>query len=124
MELDATPLEVATVMVAVPDEAINPAETEALTWVELLKAVGRGAPFQCTLTDGSKLEPVTMRVNPGPPATAEVGLRLLTVGAAPMTLNWSELELPPPGYDTATRTWPAEAIRLAGTVAVSWVAPK
>jgi hypothetical protein len=69
-----------TTTVAVPTTAISPAEIEEVSWVLLMKLVERLAPFQFTIESGVKLEPLTVRVKPLPPALAELGLRLVIAG--------------------------------------------
>jgi hypothetical protein len=65
---------VSTLTVAVPGKAMSPAETAAFSVAELTKVVVRAAPFHCTTEDGSKPEPATTSVKPGPPAVAVLGL--------------------------------------------------
>src|ERR1041385_6252521 len=65
--------------------------------------------------------PLIVSVNAGPPALAELGLRLeITGGAAPIP-NGAGADVPPCAT-TAMLADPAVAIRFAGTDAVSWVA--
>ena len=45
-------------------------QIEAVTRVLLTKLVVRGAPFHCTAAPDTKLFPLTVSVNPGPPAVA------------------------------------------------------
>ena len=74
-----------------------------------------------------KLLPLTVSVNPVPPAVAEVGLRLVVVGTgllATLIVNVWAFEVPPPGagVNTVTVAVPAVAMSDASIDAVSWVA--
>src|SRR5688572_22079223 len=71
-----------------------------------------------------KFVPVTVSVKPGPPATAAVGLRLLSVGTGLPMLKVCAFDVPPPGAGLSTVTWavPTAAMSVAGMAAVSWVA--
>src|SRR5260370_38577243 len=55
---------------AVPTEAISAAEIAALSCVALANVVGLPLPFHSTIEQGTKLLPVTFRVNPPAPAVA------------------------------------------------------
>ena len=66
-----------------------------------------------------KLAPLMVSVNAAPPATAELGLRLLIVDAGLM-VNAVPAEVTPPVV-TVTLGAPAVAIRVAATGAVSCV---
>ena len=72
----------ATVMDAVPAVAIREADTVAVNWVEEPNVVVSAVPFQFTVEPETKLVPLTVKVNPGPPAVAQVGLSELIVGLA------------------------------------------
>src|SRR3989475_10233158 len=52
----------------------------AVNWVAVTYVVARSAPFQRTTELGTRFVPVTVSVNPGPPAAAVDGLRLVAVG--------------------------------------------
>jgi hypothetical protein len=60
--------------------AICAAATAAVNCVALTKVVVSGLPFQFTTAAGSNPVPVTVSVNPGAPAVAELGLRLVIAG--------------------------------------------
>src|ERR1700690_4646349 len=72
-----------------------------------------------------KLLPVTVSVNPVPPAVAETGLRLVVVGTGLLTALivkvWA-FDVPPlgAGLNTVTVAVPAVAISVAVIAAVSW----
>jgi len=72
----------ATVIDAVPAVAIREADTVAVNWVEEPNVVVSAVPFQFTVEPETKLVPLTVKVNPGPPAVAQVGLSELIVGLA------------------------------------------
>ena len=67
-----------------------------------------------------KFAPLMVSVNAGPPATAELGLRLVIVDAGLMVRG--DAADVPPGVVTVTLTVPAAAIWAAVTGAVNWVA--
>ena len=71
---------VTTVTWAVPAVAISAAEMAAVSWVVLTKVVVRVVPFQLITEAVTKLLPVTVKVNPAPPAVALVGERVLSTG--------------------------------------------
>jgi hypothetical protein len=115
-----TPSALVTVTDAVP--AISKeAGTLAVSWVVLLKAVESGDPFHNTVIVLVKFAPVTISENAGPPATAEVGLRLIRTGAGRI-VNTAGAETVPLAGATVTFTDPGEAMRDADTCAVSCVA--
>jgi hypothetical protein len=80
-ELDTPPpLGLDTTIVAVPAVAISAAVIGAVNWVAETNVVLRLEPFHCTTESLTKLPPLTVSVNAGPPAVAEAGLRLLIEG--------------------------------------------
>lgn len=77
--------------------------------------------FQNSVVELSKPTPLTVRVNPGPPAAAVVGEMLVMVMfCAIVKLRGAGGVCP--GLATQTEAVPACTIKLAGTEAVSWVA--
>jgi len=54
----------------------------AVSCVAETNAVVSAVPFQFTVEPETKFVPLTVNVNPGPPAVAQVGLTELIVGAA------------------------------------------
>src|SRR6267142_519117 len=86
-----------TVTAAVPAPAMSPGSIAAVSREADRKVVGRSPPFQRTVDVGTKPVPVTVSVNPGPPADAADGLKPVTVGAGLFTLNVCAFEVPPPG---------------------------
>jgi hypothetical protein len=117
--LEVRPPEVA-VIATVPGLAIKAAETVAVNWLAPTTVVGRAVPFHCTVAPVAKPEPFTVTVNAGAPATTEFGLSEVIAGAA-ATANGSP-SVVMPAETTVTVAAPAVAIKLAGTVAVSWLA--
>src|SRR5574341_1299053 len=71
---------VKTVIVAVVTAAMSVAGMAAVSCVGLTKVVVRLPPFHCTTDPGEKFEPLTVRLNPEPPACAVLGLRPLMPG--------------------------------------------
>jgi hypothetical protein len=74
-----------TVMLAVPTVATSAAGIAAVSWELLTNVVVRFEPFHLTVEFETKLEPLTVNVKAGPPAIAELGLRLLRIGAVAVT---------------------------------------
>ena len=63
-----------------------------------------------------KLVPLTVRVNAGPPATAELGLILVMVGRSPVIMKLAVLETCPPagpGLRTVITAVPGAAMSSA-----------
>jgi hypothetical protein len=72
---------------------------------------------------GTKLVPVTTRVNGSPAAGALVGETLVAVGAGLLTVKVNGLVAPPPGLGLVTVTdfAPPFAISDAAIMALTWV---
>jgi len=80
---------------------------EALTCDDETNAVGRLELFHRTIDPGMKLLPFTVSVNAGPPALADVGLRLVVVGTGLVAAVGGEacalgVSTPGAGLDTDT----------------------
>jgi hypothetical protein len=88
----------------------------------LTYSVDNGVPFHFTVALEKKFVPVTLRGNAGPPAIAELGLMLAIVGGTVFMVNVAPSDVPRLVV-TVTVAVPGVAIRLAGTVAVSWLVP-
>ena len=69
-----------------------------------------------------KFVPVTVSVKAEPPAVADDGLKLVSVGAGLLMVKGIAPDVPPPGFNTVTFTVPAAAISAATIEAVNWVA--
>jgi hypothetical protein len=115
------PEAVVTVMLAVPTLAIKLAGTLAVNCVALTNVVVSPVVPHCTVAVVVKFAPFTVNVNPGPPAVAELGLRLLIVGGGRLIENVAGAEIPE-AVVMVMLAVPALAIRLAGTLAVNCVA--
>ena len=108
---------------AVPAAAMSAAAMLAVSWVPLTKVVVRSVPFQRTTEPETKFVPVTVKVNPAPPAWALFGDSWVNVGAGLLTVNVRAEDVPPPGagVNTVTCAVPAGAMSAAGIAAVSCV---
>jgi len=119
---------VATVTGTTPGEAIRPAGTVALSEAQGAAGIpapgtqvaGRAVPLKTIDIPAAKFAPVAVNVKPGPPATAVLGFRLRSVGAA-NTVNVTAADRLPPGFTATTVMAPGFAIMAAvmGTVRVS-----
>src|SRR6266850_1973300 len=107
-----------TVTCAVPGLAMSESGIEALTCEDETNVVGRFEPFHRTIDPGMKLLPFTVSVNAGPPAVADVGLRLVVVGTglvAAVIVNVCAFDVPPPGagLNTVTSAVPGLAMSVS-----------
>src|SRR5271170_8076353 len=99
-----------TAISSVPACAISAAVMFALSCVALTKVVVRAPPFHCTTAPFTKLDPVTLNVNPGPPNVALVVLSEASTGsgfwpvAAPEMLLRSKINVSLPGVATKLST--------------------
>ena len=73
-----------TVTLAAPALAMSEAKMLAVSCVLLTKVVVRFALFHRTIDPLTKFVPLTVSVNPAPPATALLGFKLLSVGTGLM----------------------------------------
>ena len=123
LEVPPPGVELNTVTEAVPVAAMSAAVIAAVNWVEETNVVVRFDPFQRTLEPATKLLPLTVSVNAGPPAFAVAGLRLVVVGTGLLIVKVRELEVPPPGagLNTVTEAVPATAMSAAVITAVNRV---
>ena len=79
---DVPPHGVTTVIEAVPAVTIRAAGTVAVSCVAETNVVVSEVPLHLTVEPDTKLVPLTVSVNCGPPAAVQVGLSELTVGTA------------------------------------------
>ena len=86
-----------TVTEALPAVEMSEASIAAVSRVEEAYVVARFEPFQRTTEPFTKLLPLTVSENAGPPAMAEFGLMLDSVGAGLLTVKVWVPEVPPPG---------------------------
>lgn len=115
------PLAVLTVTLTVPGPESSAAGTAALTCVALTKVVVNAEPFHIAAAPEKKLVPVMTMVKAAPPVVAELGLKLVTVGGGgAFTVNAVPVEAPL-AVVTVRLAVPGEAIRLAGTDALTCV---
>jgi len=120
--LEGALAELTTVILALPGAAIRLAGTAALSRVALPNVVDNGVPFHRMAAPETKFVPLTSRVKAGPPAVAELGLRLEIEGIGGVTVKVSALEGAPHGFRTVMLALPVATIRLADTAALSRVA--
>ena len=76
-----------TVMLAVPCAAMSVAGMVAVSCALLTNVVVRLDPFHVTVDPETKFDPFTVRVKPCPPATMELGLRLVRPGTEAPTVR-------------------------------------
>jgi len=67
------------------------------------------------------LLPLTVSVNPGPPAGALLGEMLVSDGAGFVTVKVTAADVPPPGVFTVMESEPGVLVSPAVKVAVNWV---
>ena len=124
-EFEIPPPGLATVMLDAPAAVISDAGTVAVNCVALTNVVVRVELFQRTAAPERKPWPLTVRVNCAPPAVAVAGVSDEIVaedGGVIVNGKFAEVLLVPDGLVTPTVAVPAEAISVAGTTAVSWLA--
>ena len=90
-----------TVTEALPAVAMREAGTVAVSCVAETNVVVSAVPFQFTVEIAAKFVPLTVNVNPGPPAVAQVGLSELMVGDA-MIVNVTGFDAEPVEFLTVT----------------------
>ena len=95
------------------------AGTAAVNCPVLTTVVERASVPQYRVVPAPKPAPFAVNVNAGPPATAEVGERLVRIGVMPNAIGVGDVS---PGADTLTDAVPAVVSRLDGTAAVNWLA--
>lgn len=98
---------VVTVTEAVPAIVMSELRMVAVIVVVEMNVVARGPPFHSTVEDEMNPVPVSVSVNPAPPAVVEVGDSVISVGAglrALVTVNVWLFDVPPPGVGFVTVT--------------------
>src|SRR6202047_5294195 len=98
--------------------------TAAVNCVPLTNVVVSATPFHSIAEPLTKLLPVTVSVNAGPPAVAEVCESDVRMETGLLIVKVTVLDVPPPGVglNTVTEAVPGLVMSPAGTVAVSCVA--
>jgi len=99
---DVVPSEFTTVICGVPVVEMSVFRIDAVSCVALTNVVVRLAPFHRTTAPLRKFVPFTVSVNAGPPAVAVLGDSDVRVGAGPLTVNVSALDVLPSGFCTVT----------------------
>jgi hypothetical protein len=97
-----------------------------VSWLLLVKVVGRSVPFQRTAEFATKFRPFSNKLKACSPSGAQEGLTKLSVGTglgALVMVKVIALEVPPPGAGlvTVTAGVPVEAMAAAGMAAVNCV---
>jgi hypothetical protein len=110
-----------TVTLRCPAVAMSPAGIAAVSLVPLAKVVARGDPCQRTDEVEIKPEPLTVSVNPGSPAAAELGSILEITGSGVLMVKVTGFEPTPPLLKTLIMAVPGRAMSLAVMVAVRLV---
>jgi hypothetical protein len=117
-ELEEPPLAAGftTVTLATPIAATSAVVMAACNSVLEMKDVGRVLPSHWTADVETKFVPVIVRVNPAPPAMAELGFNNAIVGGGTLIVNVSALEAPPPGAGVETVTIAVPTVAISGAV--------
>ena len=100
---------VVTVTLAVPGAAMSLAGTAAVSLIALTNVVASVLPFHFAVAPETKFVPLIVRVKPGPPALAELGLKVAIMGVRGLIVNVAPGEVPL-GVTTVTVAEPAVAI--------------
>ena len=88
---------------------MSDAGIEAVNCVVLMNVVALLAPLTWIAEPGTKFAPLTVNVNPEPPATAPAGDNAESPGIGLFTVNARAALVPPPGVDTTIDNEPAVA---------------
>ena len=108
-----------TVIDAVPTDAMRFAGTAAVSWLAFTNVVDSPEPFHCTVAPEENPPPFTVNVNAGPPAVADAGTREVSTRVELLMEKLTLFDGVPPA-STMIDAAPADAVRLAGTEAVTW----
>jgi hypothetical protein len=118
---DVAPPGLLTVIGTLPGVAMRLAGIGAVTCPAFTKVVLSGDPLQLTVAPGRKPAPVAANVNAGPPASTEPGDTPVSVGGFAVTVKVALAGVVSAPLSACTWTTRGAEIRLAATVAVSWV---
>ena len=88
---------------------MSDAGIEAVNCVALMNVVTLFAPLTWTVEPGTKFVPLTVNVNPEPPATTPAGDNAESPGIGLFTVNARAALVPPPGVDITIDNEPAAA---------------
>jgi hypothetical protein len=113
-------------MLAVPVDARSLGRIAALTVMLLTNVVGRPCPFQRTVELLMKPEPLTVKLRPGEPTTAQPGATTVNmgVGLRGTMVNTLAIDVPPPGKGVNTDTLAVLAeTKSADSIAAPKVVP-
>ena len=112
-----------------PGTCSSVASSDAVTWLELTKVVGRGALLNCTMLPdveplaAMKFVPATVTCMVDAPAAAEFGVSAVMVGvetgAGPVTENTRAFETDLSGFWTVMSAVAGATISDAGMIAVN-----
>jgi hypothetical protein len=91
-----------TVTLNVPAVAMSDARIAAVTCVALTNVVVLSTPLKLTVAPVTKPVPLTVSVNPAPPAVALVGAIDVSTGGGFVTGRLTVAEVPPPGAGFVT----------------------
>jgi hypothetical protein len=93
-----------TVTLKVPAVAMSPARIAAVTCVEFTNVVVLATPLKFTVAPVTNPVPLTVSVNPAPPAIALVGAIVVMTGGGFVTGRLTVPEVPPPGAGLVTES--------------------
>src|ERR1700687_1909081 len=113
-----------TVTPNIPAAAISGAVINAVTCVAFTNIVVRAFPWKSTVAPLTNPVPLTVSVNPAPPAVVLFGESVVIVGIGLVTAKFIVFDVPPPGAGlvTVTGNVPTTAMSAAAIDAVICVA--
>jgi hypothetical protein len=107
-----------TVTLNVPAEAISAAVMAAVICVAFTNVVVAAVPLKFTTDVELRFVPLTVSINPAPPANALDGERDVIVGTGLFTVKAEFPDVPPPGAGLVTVTFSVPAVAMsAGVIA-------
>ena len=104
--LENTPALFWILTLALPAEAIRFAGTAAVSWPPVTNVVLKGEPFHSTMELLTNPVPTATIVNAGPPAVAELGVRLVRVSGCALMTKVRTFEKIPAPFWTLTLALP------------------